>query len=602
VAAGEQDKMDGVGVSVVKGGARLDAFHELMDAAPVFMWLSDADGRCTFLSRSWHVLTGQRPEQSLGWGWLHAIHPDDGDRVAEAFASARAECLPYQVEYRLLNKSGGYRWMLDSAAPRLAEDGALLGYVGSIVDNEERKAAELALEHGERRARVAAEAANLGIWEWDLRSNLFSLSKQARQIFGLPSDGEEVTQKLLQELVHPDDLPEVRRLSASALDPGIRGREPYRYRIYRASDEAVRWIMAHGEAFFDDAVPPNPVSYIGTFQDVTEQVEFEHQVIEGEARLRMAMDAGGLAVWELDTTTSTITPSPELNALFGFSADALPTAEDLRARYAPGERERVEKLGAEAVARGETRLSVEVRLVLPDDTSKWVLIQAQMAAPMGRAAGRVIGVAMDITGQKQAEERLAIIARELQHRVKNSLTIVQALAAQSFRGERNVEESLAAFTQRLRALASTADVVTRNWTSADLRDLVHRATQPYRESDADPFDISGKSILLPGKHITTIGMALHELSTNAVKYGALSVPGGRVRLFWEAGHEEVAIQWVETGGPPVQPPSGRGFGTRLLRSGLFNREEGSVELAFPPDGVSCLIRVKLGSIAGTVAS
>jgi PAS domain S-box-containing protein len=582
----------------VRGGANPEAFHELMDAAPVLMWLSDADGSCTFLSRSWHERTGQAPDQSLGWGWLDAIHPDDRDRVAEAFAKARAEGLSYQVEYRLMNKLGGYRWMLDSAAPRLAEDGTLLGYIGSVVDNEERKAAELALEHSERRSRIAAEAAGLGIWEWDLRTNLFSFSSEARQIFGFPINGEELTQQRLIELIHPDDLPEVLRLSAKALDPRIRGSEPYRYRILRASDGAVRSIMTHGEAFFDNADPPNPVRYIGTFQDVTEQVEFQNRVIDSEARLRLAMDAGGLAVWELDTTTDTVSPSPELNVLFGFDPDALPTAEELRSRYAPGERERVQKLGAEAVARGETKMGVEVKLVLPDGRTKWVLIQAQMAEQVGAAGGRVIGVAMDITARKQAEERLGTIARELQHRVKNSLAVVQALATQSFRGERNVEESLAAFMQRLRALSNTADVVTRNWTSADLRDLVQGATQPYRESGSDPFEISGDSVLLPSKDITTIGMALHELSTNAVKHGALSVPSGRVRLSWEVEYDQLSILWIETGGPPVKPPSRAGFGTRLLSGGLFSHDEGSVELNFSPGGVSCLIRVKLRRTSG----
>lgn len=577
----------------MKGDANPEAFYELMNAAPVFMWLSDADGSCTFLSHSWHERTGQSPDQSLGWGWLDAIHPEDRERVDEAFAKARFDETSYQVEYRLKNRTGGYRWMLDSAAPRFAEDGGLLGYIGSIVDNEERKAAELALELSERRSRIAAEAAGIGIWERDLRTNLFSLSREARQIFGLPTLEGGLTPRQLEELTHPDDVPEVLRLSANALDPTIRSRERYRYRIRRASDGAVRWIMAHGEAFFEGTDPPKPISYIGTFQDITEQVEFQNRVIESEARLRMAMDAGGLAVWELDTTTDKIATSPELNALFGFNANAHPTLEDLRTRYAPGERERVRKYRAEADAAGLTKINLEIKLRLPEGSSKWVLIQAQKAAPMGEPDGRLIGVAMDVTDQKQAEERLGTIARELQHRVKNSLTVVQALATQSFRGERNVEESLGAFMQRLHALANTADVMTRNWASADLRDLVQRATQPYRDSGSDPFDISGDSVLLPSESITAVGMALHELSTNAVKYGALSVPGGRVRLSWEACPEAVVIHWVETGGPPVQPPSGQGFGTRLLTAGLFTHEEGNVELDFDPGGLSCVIRVKL---------
>ena len=233
-------------------------------------------------------------------------------------------------------------------------------------------------------------------------------------------------------------------------------------------------------------------------------------------------------------------------------------------------------------------------LILPDGREKWLLLLAQFA-PSAAAGdgGRVLGVAMDITGQKQAEVRLSTIARELQHRAKNSLTVVQALASQSFRGDRDLEESLAAFSQRLRALANTADVTSRDWTSADFRDLVIRATNPYRDSSSDPFELSGPPVLLPSKHITAVGMALHELSTNAVKYGALGTAGGRVRLSWTAEAEQLTIKWKESGGPPVRPPTGRGFGTRLLQAGLLGRDEGSVALDFAADGVECTIRVKL---------
>ena len=565
-----------------------------MNAAPVLMWLGAPDGSCTFLSRSWSERTGQSKDEALGWGWLEAIHPEDRTIVAGAYAEASREKKPYQVEYRLRDRIDGYRWVLDSAAPRLSASGDLLGYVGSLVDNEERKRAELALEHSERRGRVAAEAAGLGIWEWDLRRDLFTFSPDAKSIFGLPADSQELTQGQVQSVVHPDDVAEVLRLSARALDPAVRSQEPYRYRIIRPRDGAIRWIMAHGSAYFDNSDPPAAVSYIGTFQDITEQVEYQSRVEDSEARLRLAMDAGGLAVWELDTATDTLTPSPELNALFGYGAEARPSAGDLRDRFAPGERERLQELGAAALARGERKINVEIHLKLPDGREKWLLLLAQFA-PSAAAGdgGRVLGVAMDITGQKQAEVRLSTIARELQHRAKNSLTVVQALASQSFRGDRDLEESLAAFSQRLRALANTADVTSRDWTSADFRDLVIRATNPYRDSSSDPFELSGPPVLLPSKHITAVGMALHELSTNAVKYGALGAAGGRVRLSWTAEAEQLTIKWKEIGGPPVRPPTGRGFGTRLLQAGLLGGDEGSVALDFAADGVECTIRVKL---------
>lgn len=128
---------------------QIETFYELMNAAPVLMWLGAPDGSCTFLSRSWSERTGQSKVEALGWGWLEAIHPEDRTIVAGAYAEASREKKPYQVEYRLRDRIDGYRWVLDSAAPRLSASGDLLGYVGSLVDNEERKRAELALEHSE---------------------------------------------------------------------------------------------------------------------------------------------------------------------------------------------------------------------------------------------------------------------------------------------------------------------------------------------------------------------------------------------------------------------------------------------------------------------
>ncbi|WP_353644482.1 HWE histidine kinase domain-containing protein [Mesorhizobium sp. WSM2239] len=445
----------------------------------------------------------------------------------------------------------------------------------------------------ERRLAIATRAAALGIWDWNLITNEMIYSDRAKEICGFPLD-EPVNVEMVRSITHPDDLPQASAQARRAIDPQIRSRDIYRYRIRHFATGEVRWVVAHGEAIFEEVDRvEKAVRYVGTLQDVTEQAKAEEAALESEARLRLAMEAADIAVWEVDLANDTITHSPELNRLCGFPEDARPTIEEFRSRYAPGERERLKKEGAEALARGETRLQSEFRQLWPDGTQKWMLLRAQFV-PGGQGAGqRVIGVLLDITERKRAEERLKIIARELQHRVKNSLAIIQTIANQSFRGKTDMEEAFGSFSARLRALAAANDAITLgDFSSAQLVDVVNKATTPYRDPKGDPFVFSGEDTAVSSKKAVAITMALHELSTNAAKYGALSRPSGRVSISWSVSPDgALSLQWREIGGPPVKQPRKKGFGTRLLERGLFARGEGSVTLLFDECGLKCEISI-----------
>jgi two-component sensor histidine kinase len=184
-------------------------------------------------------------------------------------------------------------------------------------------------------------------------------------------------------------------------------------------------------------------------------------------------------------------------------------------------------------------------------------------------------------------------ARELQHRVKNSLAIVQSIASQSFRSTRTKEDGLRTFTGRMKALAAATDLLTKdNWTIVSVRELIEEIVSPYREDGHDRFHLSGENLHIDSAHSVNLGMALHELCTNAVKYGALSRDGGEVFIRWAPTAEGISLEWRERGGPPVTPPSKTGFGTKLLRSGLFKEASGSVDLAFEPEGLVAHIDVR----------
>ena len=440
------------------------------------------------------------------------------------------------------------------------------------------------------RFEIAAHAASLGVWDWDLTTGKFYYSERAKEICGF-DPSKDVTYEQIVSVTHPDDLPWTSALGARSIDPQVRARDPYRYRIVRADTGAVRWVLAHGEAVFDETTSPaTALRYVGTLQDITQQHEAEQALIESESRLRYAIEAGNMAVWEIDLDRNTITPSPQLNRLCGFPVDATPTLEDLRGRYAPGEEERIERERSELVARGETQIQTTFKQLWPDGSEHWLLLRASAAPPSETIARRAVGVLVDITAQKLAEQNAAMIAREMQHRVKNALTVVQTLAAHSFRGNTDVEEVRRSFMGRLGALAAATQSVTSDgWSDSDLHQLIEQIVKPYRGAERDPFLLQGPAVHLPRKGATAVALGLHELCTNAIKYGALSVPDGRVKIDWSMRDEMLLLTWTELDGPVVGYPPAKGFGTALLQRGLL--EPGAVDLVFESTGVVCHLRV-----------
>jgi PAS domain S-box-containing protein len=202
----------------------------------------------------------------------------------------------------------------------------------------------------------------------------------------------------------------------------------------------------------------------------------------------------------------------------------------------------------------------------------------------------------DITERKEAERRQRLLVNELNHRVKNTLAVVQALARRTLSGAASLAQAREAFTARLLALAGAHDVITREtWTGADLGEVVDRSLlrqldRPGRvRVDGPPVSVSPKLAL-------SLSLALHELMTNAMKYGALSQDEGEVALTWRTAREgaRLQIRWVETGGPPVTPPQRRGFGSRLIERALATDIGGPVTLVFAPEGVVCEIDAALG--------
>jgi PAS domain S-box-containing protein len=224
------------------------------------------------------------------------------------------------------------------------------------------------------------------------------------------------------------------------------------------------------------------------------------------------------------------------------------------------------------------------------------------ASPIRDDAAKIIGTIIevrDITEEKAAAERQRLLTNELNHRVKNTLATVQSIAAQTFRGKAD-QAARQMFDARMVALSNTHNVLTsQNWESAGLRSVVESALAPHAlaELDTARFDLAGPDTRLHPKVAVTLAMALHELMTNAAKYGALSAPDGQVRVHWTLHQrpegERLDLTWMESGGPAVVEPTRRGFGTRLIERQLPMEFDGSAVIDFPATGVVCRLAIPL---------
>ncbi|HEY5807781.1 MAG TPA: HWE histidine kinase domain-containing protein, partial [Povalibacter sp.] len=232
-----------------------------------------------------------------------------------------------------------------------------------------------------------------------------------------------------------------------------------------------------------------------------------------------------------------------------------------------------------------------------------------MYQPVRNAAGEVSGIfvaGQNVTERLRGERHLRLVVNELNHRVKNTLAMVQAVAMQTFRNAEDLPQAQASFSARIMALARASDLLTgENWEGASLADVVASASVALGGNEPGRFNPDGPLVRLSPKSALSLSMAMHELGTNAVKYGALSNAHGRVDVKWslrtERGRDMMRIEWRESGGPPVIPPPRRGFGSRLVERGLAGEMGGTVQLKFEPAGVVCVIEAPVDIYPGDAA-
>ena len=215
--------------------------------------------------------------------------------------------------------------------------------------------------------------------------------------------------------------------------------------------------------------------------------------------------------------------------------------------------------------------------------------------------GGVLVVCKDVTSEHMAREALNLINEELKHRVKNTLTVLGAVATQTFR-DASSKADLEKYKQRLASFGRAHDLLTAaNWAAAPLQDVVRTALIPYRTGEGR-FTFSGPPLIVKSRQALALSLAIHELATNAMKYGALTMPSGRVSIAWTSEDQEFVFIWQESGGPPVSEPSSLGFGSRLISRVLRDDFGGAVDVSYESTGLVCCLTAPLENLATSLSA
>jgi PAS domain S-box-containing protein len=250
----------------------------------------------------------------------------------------------------------------------------------------------------------------------------------------------------------------------------------------------------------------------------------------------------------------------------------------------------------------ETGLSKdgEIRIAV-GSTARWYDLHVE---PMRDVAGKIVGLtcaAVDVTERKEGDAHLRLLMRELTHRSKNLLAVIQAMARQTARGAGSIDGFLDHFSARLQALARSHDLlVQEEWHGASLNELVRSQLAPYLDRGGSQIAVEGPPVTLRPEAAQSLGLALHELATNAVRYGALSTAAGGVSITWSWQPQRqppaVEIVWVESNGPAVSAPERRGFGSLMIERNLARALDAQVDLSFGAEGVRCRITIPVGQL------
>ena len=384
----------------------------MVEEAPVLLWIANAEGQCTYFNTTWLRYTGRSMEQERGDGWAEGVHPGDLERCLSVYRSALARREPFEMEYRLRRADGAYGWVLDRGFPRFDQDGALVGYIGSATDTSERKRMAAALQAGEEQLRLLMDSiTDYAIFMLDPRGRIASWSEGAERISGYMS--AEIIGQPIERLYPPEvkgqGKPE--RELELALERGRYEEEAWRVR----KDGSRFWGHIISTPVWDEA--GHLRGFARVMHDVTERKE-------AEERLRVALEAGGMGLWDWNVETGELvwsdTLAPTQEAQPGSFAGPY---DDFLTFVHPDDRDRLQQELSRAIRSGGAP-RVEFRLRGPGGETRWISAEGHGLQDATGRTVRLLGISQDITERMQEEHLLHQREQEMKALIENAPDII----------------------------------------------------------------------------------------------------------------------------------------------------------------------------------
>ena len=615
---------------------RTGDYRSLTELSTVGIFRTDPDGMCRYVSRRWCEFTGLSSKEAKGIGWVQALHPDDRQRVIEEWMAAVRSRSTYQCEYRLCRSDGTVIWTLAQAVPEFDADGELRGYVGTLTDVSRQKKAEEDLRRSEQRYMALAECAGVGITHLALDGTTLYLNPAMQQMLEL-EPGEDVRRLRYEQFFTPESCLLIRRGLVSR-SSGVRSNYEAQLVGRRGTRRTV--VISGAPVLGPDG---QVESAIGTVIDITARRQAEEAVAQARddlevrvrqrtAELERANRSLAQQVSERrKAETSLMQKASELEAVFRAFPDLYfrlsrdgrilgyyaGRAYDL---YAPPEaflgKRLSEVLPAEASRQFETALRelaeteslVSIEYALPKaEDDRW--FEARLVPLL---EDQVAVVVREISERHRAENALRDSERhhreaaeynkrlvlEVDHRVRNNLAGLLSVVSLTRAKSSSVDTFADAIEGRLLAMSRVHDVLAATgWRRVELGELTRslldalKALSRHRAT----LEVNGPRVLLSPAQTLPLMMVVQEWFTNSCKYGALSVPAGRLRIAWELDclSASIRFRWTEFGGPPIEAPVTPSLGTDLVESFATRELRGEFRPGYPPSGADHVLVIPI---------
>jgi PAS domain S-box-containing protein len=565
-------------------------FRPAAENAPVAIACCDTEARYKFVNGHYAKRHGVTPEQLVGKYAPNVV----GEQAWATFEPYFRECLAgkaieFELEVELRYPADGWQFVHCYYEPEW-RDGKVVGLIAAITNITSRKRAEQRLRESEATFRAMFDVSSVCKIEVDPGSSRFLRVNAAMCRFVGYSEAELLV-RTVHDVTHPDDRDRDRELCRRLMAGESAGFDVEKR--YICKDGRAVWARTTVNIIRDAS--GRPLRNIGVIQDLNARKQAEQDLQASKDRMQFALNAALLGWWQYDPIRRVVSGDSRFQEIFDLTADEIPIDHVLK-RVHPDDADRVKaNLDAALDPIDPRRSANEFRLRRGSGELCWVEVHGLAyfeGAGRERRAVSMVGTIADITKRKQREEerkereeKVHLLMREVNHRAKNMLSVVHAIARQT--ATKNPEDFIERFSERIQALSANQDLLVRNeWNGVDVEDLVCAQLAHFADLIGSRIVVHGPKLRLKAASAQAIGLALHELATNAGKYGALSADTGRVDVCWGTDNDMLAVSWMEREGPPVSPPKQRGFGTIVMEAMTEYTVDGAVDLDYAPSGLT----------------